>query len=60
MTVDLRELDADPKEIQQWKFVGQLKKLNADVNPESVFVLIISARIEETRLKLFEGTVTVL
>ena len=55
-----KELDADPKEIQQVEFVGQLKKLNADVNPESVFVLTISAQIKETRLTFFQGSVTVL
>ena len=34
----LKELDADPKAIQQIEFVGQLKKINnANNNPESVF-----------------------
>ena len=34
----LKELDADPKAIQQIEFVGQLKKINnANNNPESMF-----------------------
>ena len=44
-TVDLsrpKELDADPKAIQQTDFIGQLKKLrNNDNNVKSMFILSI-------------------
>ena len=50
IAVDLsrqKELDADPKAIQQIEFVGQLKKLNDDNNNvESMFVLTILEKIE--------------
>ena len=55
-----KELDADSKAIQQIEFVGQLKKLNADNNnDESMSVLTILEKINETRSKLSEGSVTV-
>ena len=65
MAVDLsrqKELDADAKAIQQIKFVGQLKNvdgMNAD-RAESIFILTILEKIKETRLKLPQGSVTVL
>ena len=62
--VDLRrrkELDADPKVIQQIEFVGQLKNLeNAIVANESMFVLTVLEKIKETRLKFSQGSITVL
>ena len=42
ISVDLsrqKQLDADPKAIQKIEFVGQLQKLDADGNAESMFVL---------------------
>ena len=60
IAVDLsrqKELDADPKAIQQIEFVGKLKKLDAygnatDAgNDQSMFVLTILEKIKETRLK---------
>ena len=45
IAVDLsrqKELDSDPKALQQIEFVGQLKKLNNDSNNvESMFFLTI-------------------
>ena len=68
--VDLRrrkELDADPRAIQQIEFVGQLKKLDANVNAtdaenndESMLVLLILEKSKETRLTFSQGSVTVL
>ena len=69
MAVDLsrqRELNADPKPIQQIEFVGKLKKLNDDFNAsdlgndESIFVLTILIKFKETRLKFSQRSVTVL
>ena len=60
MVLDLsrqKELDADPKAIQQIEFIGQLKKLNAD---ESMFILTILQKIKQTRLKCSQGDVAVL
>ena len=50
IAVDLsrqKELDADPKSIQQIEFVGQLKKLNADDNVKSMFILTALEKIKE-------------
>ena len=48
-----KELDADPKVIQQIEFVGQLKNLeNAIVANESMFVLTVLEKIKETRNKV--------
>ena len=50
IAVDLsrqKELDADPKSIQQIEFVGQLKKLNADDNVKSMFIFTILEKIKE-------------
>ena len=56
-----KELDADPKEIQQIELVGQLRKLNADNNnDESTFILTVLEKIKVTRLKISQGSVTVL
>ena len=53
-----KDLDADPKAIRQTEFVGQLKKLNsANNNAESMFVLTISEKIKETRLKYSQESV---
>ena len=61
IAVDLsrqKDLDADPKAIRQTEFVGQLKKLNsANNNAESMFVLTISEKIKETRLKYSQESV---
>ena len=56
-----KESDADPKAIQQIEFIGQLKNpVNRIANGENIFVLTISEKIKETRLKLSQGSVTVL
>ena len=55
-----KELDADPKAIQQIEFDGQLKNvdgINAD-GTQSMFVLTILEKIKETRYS--QGSVTVL
>ena len=70
IAVDLsrkEELHANPRSIQQIKFVGQLKKIDnynynatdAGIN-QSMFVLAISRKIKETRSKFSQGGVTVL
>ena len=41
IAVDLSELDADLKAIQQIEFLGELKKLTADNNVKSMLVLKI-------------------
>ena len=59
-----KEVDADPKVIQQTEFVGQLKKLADDDNAtaagndQSMFILTILEKIKETRLKFSQGSVT--
>ena len=65
IAVDLRrqrKLDADPKAIQQIKFVGQLQNtdgVNAD-GAQPMFALTILEKLKETRLKFSQGSVTVL
>ena len=65
IAVDLsrqKELDADPKAIQEIEFVWQLKNLgriNAN-RTQSMFVLTILEKIKETRLKFSQGSVTIL
>ena len=53
IAVDLnrqKELDADPKAIQQIKFVEQLKKLKAgNTNVESMFILMVLEKIEKRK-----------
>ena len=47
-----KELDVDPKAIQNIEFIGQLEKLNNDnINFESIFILMILEKLKETRLK---------
>ena len=56
-----KELDPDPKAIQQIEFVGQLKHVD-DTNvdgTESTFILSILEKIKESRLKFSKGSVTV-
>ena len=59
-----KELDADPKAIQQIVFVKQLKDEDdvneSGVNAQSMFVLTLSEIIKGTRLKFSQGSVTVL
>ena len=62
-----KELDVDPKAIQQIEFVGQLKNLDADDNAtdagdndQSMFVLTILEKIKETRLRFSQVSVRVL
>ena len=55
-----KELDADPKAIQAIEFVGKLKNVDG-INPdgaESMFILKIFEKIQETRLNFFEGSIT--
>ena len=64
IAVDLsrqKELDADAKAIQQIEFDGQLKNPDdAVIANESMFVLKIFKKIKKTRLKVLEGSPTVL
>ena len=64
IAVDLsrqKELDADPKSIQQIELVGQLKNSDdAVVASESIFALTILEKIKEMRLKFSQGSVTIL
>ena len=56
-----KELDADPKAIQQIELAGQLKNtdgVNAD-GEQSMFVLMILEKIKEARLKFSQGSVVV-
>ena len=62
IAVDLsrqKELNTDPKAIQQIELVGQLKKLDDD-GAESMFFLTILEKIKETILKFSQGSVMVL
>ena len=63
MAFDLRrqkELETDPKVIQQIKFTGQLKNPdNETFANESIFVLIILEKIKETSLMFSEVSVAV-
>ena len=64
MAVDLirqKELDAHPKGIQQIEFVGELKKLSSNNNNAwPTFILMILEKINETRSKFSQRSVTVL
>ena len=56
-----KELDADPKAIQQIELAGQLKNtdgVNAD-GEQSMFVLMILEKIKEARLKFSQGSLAV-
>ena len=61
IAVDLsrqKELDADPKAIQQIEFLGQLKnvvEINAD-GTESNFILTILEKIKALRLTFSQGS----
>ena len=68
IAVDLsrqKELDADPKAIQQIQFVGQLRKLDYndntthEGNDQSMLVLKTLEKIKETQWKCSQGSVTV-
>ena len=55
-TVDLsrqRELDADPKAIQQIEFVGKLKKLDVGDDAESMFIWTIFKKSQRNEIKIF-------
>ena len=61
-----KELDADPKAIQQIEFVGKLKRRNDDVNAtdttgndQPMFILTNLAKIKEKRLKFSQGSLAV-
>ena len=69
IAVDLsrqKELDADPKAIQQIEFVRQLEKLDDNDNAkdagnsQSMFFSTILEKIKETRLTFSQGSVKVL
>ena len=64
ISVDLsrqKELDVDPKAIQQIEFVRKLKNENNQIIPnESMFLLTILEAIQERRLKVSQGSITVL
>ena len=56
-----KELDSDPKALQQIEFVGQLKNPINEIDAnESMFVLTISEKSKETRLEFSQRSVTVL
>ena len=60
--IQLKELDANSKSIQQIEFFGQLENVNS-VNADgaqSVLEKIILEQIKEKRLKLSQCSVTVL
>ena len=57
-----KELDADPKVVQQIKFVALLKNIDG-VNTDGtqpMFALMILEKIKATRLKFSQGSLTVL
>ena len=57
-----KELDANPKAIQQIQFVRQFKNVDGinEDGAESMFILTILEKIKETRLKFSQESVTVL
>ena len=56
-----KELDADPKANRQIEIVGQLKDPDdAIFANESMFALIILEKFKVMKLKLYQGSVTVL
>ena len=67
IAVDLnrqKQLDADPKAIQQIELIGQLKRLDDDGNTrdagadQSMSVLTVLEKIHERRFKFSQGTET--
>ena len=61
-----KELDADPKVIQQIEFVGQLKEVDDNgtttdtSDDQSMFVLKNVEKLEKASLEFSQGSVTVL
>ena len=57
-----KELDADPKTIQQIEFVGKFKNVDGinDDGTEYMFVSTMLEKIKETSLEFSQGSVTVL
>ena len=57
-----KELDTDPKAIQQIEFVGKFKNVDGinDDGTEYMFVSTMLEKIKETSLKFSQGSVTVL
>ena len=62
-----KELDENPKSIQQIEFVGQLKELYADNNAidagncdKFMFILTILGKMKEARIKCSQGSVAIL
>ena len=57
-----KELDADPKAIEQIEFAEKLKNTDGENvdGTQSMFVLAISEKIKETRLKFSQRSVRVL
>ena len=57
-----KELDADPKTIEQIEFVGKFKNVDGinDDGTEYMFVSTMLEKIRETSLKFSQGSVTVL
>ena len=63
MAVDLsrqKELDADPKAIQQIEFIGKLKMMIVKMLMVHNSSLTILEKIKQTQLKFSQGSVTVL
>ena len=64
IAVDLsrqKELNSDPKAIQQIEFVGKLQSPNNEiVANQSMFVLAILEKTKETKLRFSQGSLTVL
>ena len=56
-----KELDIDPKTIQQIEFVGQLKNSDNEIVLINTFLTYkFKKKIKEIRLKFFQGSVTVI
>ena len=55
-----KELDADPKAIQQIEFIGKLKMMIVKMLMVHNSSLTILEKIKQTQLKFSQGSVTVL
>ena len=55
-----KELDADPKAIQQIEFIGKLKMMTVKMLMVHNSSLTILEKIKQTQLKFSQGSVTVL
>ena len=55
-----KELDADPKAIQQIEFIGKLKMMMVKMLMVHNSSLTILEKIKQTQLKFSQGSVTVL